>query len=208
MLVDEDQVLATLRERFGHETFRPGQEEVVRAVLDGRDALVVLPTGAGKSLVYQLPAVILEGLTVVVSPLIALMKDQTDKLDRVGVEALTINSGLTGGEKRAAERAVAAGGGEILYVTPERFRIAPEYDRFYLRNQRLRLLVALPEDQPVADGQSDHHQHQRRHHGLDFSPGNQQPIPKATQRSYKQGSHNALPQGRTGGILDQLFGTD
>jgi ATP-dependent DNA helicase RecQ len=122
MLVDEEQVLATLRERFGHETFRAGQEDVVRAVLDGRDALVVLPTGAGKSLMYQLPAVIMEGITVVVSPLIALMKDQTDKLDRVGVEALTINSGLTGGEKRAAEKAVAAGEGEILYVTPERFR--------------------------------------------------------------------------------------
>ena len=122
MVVDEERVLDTLRDRFGHASFRPGQEEVVRAVLEGRDALVVLPTGAGKSLMYQLPAVLMDGITLVVSPLIALMKDQTDKLDRVGVDALTINSGLTGGEKRAAEEAVAAGGGEILYVTPERFR--------------------------------------------------------------------------------------
>ena len=122
MAVEAAGVLATLRERFGHESFRPGQEEVVRAVLEGRDALVVLPTGAGKSLMYQLPAVMMDGITLVVSPLIALMKDQTDKMDSVGVDALTINSGLTGGEKRAAEAAVAAGGGEILYVTPERFR--------------------------------------------------------------------------------------
>ncbi|MBW3554006.1 MAG: ATP-dependent DNA helicase [Gemmatimonadetes bacterium] len=122
MLVEEERVLATLRERFGHEAFRAGQEQVVRAVLEGRDALVVLPTGAGKSLMYQLPAVLLEGITLVVSPLIALMKDQTDKMERVGVSALTINSGLTGGQKRAAEEAVAAGAGEILYVTPERFR--------------------------------------------------------------------------------------
>jgi ATP-dependent DNA helicase RecQ len=119
---EEERVLETLRERFGHGSFRAGQAETVRAVLEGRDALVVLPTGAGKSLLYQLPAVLMEGIAVVVSPLIALMKDQTDKLERVGVDALTINSGLTGGEKRAAERTVAAGGGEILYVTPERFR--------------------------------------------------------------------------------------
>ena len=117
-----DSLRAALRDRFGHESFRPGQEEAIRGILAGRDALVVLPTGAGKSLMYQLPAVLQRGLTVVISPLSALMKDQTDKLDRIGVDALTINSGLTGSEKRAAEAAVANGTGEILYVTPERFR--------------------------------------------------------------------------------------
>ncbi|HEX2201819.1 MAG TPA: ATP-dependent DNA helicase RecQ [Longimicrobium sp.] len=110
-----------LRARFGLEEFRPGQEEVIRAVLDGHDTLVVMPTGAGKSLVYQLPALMLPGLTLVVSPLIALMKDQTDKLDELGVDAWTINSSLSAREKREAEAAVE-GEGKILYVTPERFR--------------------------------------------------------------------------------------
>jgi ATP-dependent DNA helicase RecQ len=111
-----------LRDHFAHERFRPGQEEVIRAVFGGRDAVVIMPTGAGKSLIYQLPAMALPGLTVVVSPLIALMKDQTDKLDELGLDAWTINSSLSAAEKREAETAVEAGGGKILYVTPERFR--------------------------------------------------------------------------------------
>ena len=111
-----------LRASFALEEFRPGQEEVIRGVLEGRDTLVVMPTGAGKSLVYQLPALLLPGLTVVVSPLIALMKDQTDKLDELGVDAWTINSSLSAREKREAESAVETGEGKILYITPERFR--------------------------------------------------------------------------------------
>jgi ATP-dependent DNA helicase RecQ len=107
---------------FGIEEFRPGQKELVQAVLQGRDALAIMPTGSGKSLVYQLPAIMMDGLTVVVSPLIALMKDQTDKLESLGVDVITIHSGLTDREQRAAEAAVASGHGSILYVTPERFR--------------------------------------------------------------------------------------
>jgi len=137
MVVGGDALRAALRERFGHDEFRPGQEPVVRAVLEGRDALVVLPTGAGKSLMYQLPAVLGEGIVVVVSPLIALMKDQTDKLERAGVDALTINSGLTNGDRKAAERAVAEGGGEILYVTPERFRDRDFFDALLDRDVSL-----------------------------------------------------------------------
>jgi ATP-dependent DNA helicase RecQ len=113
---------STLRERFGLEAFRPGQEEVIAAVLAGRDALAILPTGAGKSLTYQLPALLLPGLTVVVSPLIALMKDQTDKLDELGVAAHAINSSLTTREQNRTEAAVEQGEGKILYLTPERFR--------------------------------------------------------------------------------------
>jgi ATP-dependent DNA helicase RecQ len=112
----------TLRESFGLEDFRPGQEQVIRAALDGRDTIAVMPTGAGKSLIYQLPALHLPGLTLVVSPLIALMKDQTDKLEELGVDALTINSGLTQRQQTANEQAVERGEGKILYVTPERFR--------------------------------------------------------------------------------------
>jgi ATP-dependent DNA helicase RecQ len=115
-------LLPFLKEHFSLDTFRAGQEETIRAVLAGHDALVVLPTGAGKSLIYQLPALLLPGLTIVVSPLIALMKDQTDKLDELGVDAWTINSAQSAREQRAAEEAVEGGGGKILYVTPERFR--------------------------------------------------------------------------------------
>ncbi|MGH7475134.1 MAG: RecQ family ATP-dependent DNA helicase [Longimicrobiales bacterium] len=111
-----------LRERFGLEEFRAGQESVIRAVLDGRDALAVMPTGAGKSLTYQLPALTLPGLTVVVSPLIALMKDQADKLEALGVDAWTINSALPQREQVAARDAVDRGAGKLLYLTPERFR--------------------------------------------------------------------------------------
>ena len=81
-----------LRDQFGYETFRPGQERAVRAVLDGRDTLVVLPTGGGKSLCFQIPALMLPGLTVVMSPLISLMKDQVDALTARGVPAAFINS--------------------------------------------------------------------------------------------------------------------
>lgn len=117
-----------LKERFGLEEFRPGQRAAIEQVLGGRDGLVIMPTGAGKSLVYQLPALLLEGLTVVVSPLIALMKDQTDKLEVLGVDARTINSSLTSREQLEESSALAQGEGKILYVTPERFRDRDFFD--------------------------------------------------------------------------------
>src|ERR671932_604592 len=85
-------VTTVLRERFGYAAFRPGQERIVRALLAGRDALAVLPTGAGKSLVYQLTSQLLPGVTIVVSPLLALMKDQVDSLEQRGLEVGVINS--------------------------------------------------------------------------------------------------------------------
>jgi ATP-dependent DNA helicase RecQ len=117
-----DLIVSTLQARFGLESFRAGQREAIEAVLAGRDALVIMPTGSGKSLIYQLPSLLLPGLTVVVSPLIALMKDQTDKLEELGVDARTINSSLTAREQSRTEEAVEQGEGEILYLTPERFR--------------------------------------------------------------------------------------
>jgi ATP-dependent DNA helicase RecQ len=124
---------AVLRERFGHADFRTGQWEPVQAVLDGHDALVVMPTGSGKSIVYQLPALMLPGLTVVVSPLIALMKDQQDKLQAHGVGALAMHSHLSAGETREAVRQVAEGEGEILYLTPERFKDRDFFDHLLSR---------------------------------------------------------------------------
>ena len=111
---------AVLKQYFGFRAFRPLQEEIIRDALAGRDVVALLPTGGGKSLCFQLPAVVREGLTVVVSPLIALMKDQVDALDAAGVPATFINSSLDGDEVR--RRLVAAGEGRfrLLYVAPER----------------------------------------------------------------------------------------
>src|SRR5688572_24690912 len=113
---------AILTDRFGHAEFQKGQWEPIQAVLEGRDAVVVMPTGSGKSLIYQFPALLLPGLTVVVSPLIALMKDQQDKLAAQGVDALAIHSHLSTGEAREQHRLIEEGEGKILYVTPERFK--------------------------------------------------------------------------------------
>jgi ATP-dependent DNA helicase RecQ len=111
---------AALRDLFGHDAFRPGQEEAAAAVLAGRDVVAVMPTGSGKSLCFQLPALLLEGTTVVVSPLIALMKDQVDALQARGLAAAAIHSGLGPVDRAAAERALAAGMLRLVYVAPER----------------------------------------------------------------------------------------
>jgi ATP-dependent DNA helicase RecQ len=131
------ELAALLQERFGLSSFRPGQEEAIRAVLAGRDAVVVMPTGAGKSLIYQLAAQLLPGLTVVVSPLIALMKDQTDKMELLGVDAWAINSAQSAGDKRAAEGAVESGAGRLLYLTPERFRDREFFEKLLERDVAL-----------------------------------------------------------------------
>ncbi|HKQ61572.1 MAG TPA: ATP-dependent DNA helicase RecQ [Candidatus Polarisedimenticolaceae bacterium] len=109
-----------LGERFGLEAFRPGQREAAEAVLAGRDLVAVMPTGSGKSLCFQLPALLLEGTTVVVSPLIALMKDQVDALRARGLAAAAVHSGLPRGERQATEAALAAGKLQLVYVAPER----------------------------------------------------------------------------------------
>src|SRR4051812_3708954 len=101
------EVVRKLREHFGFRRFRPGQEQVVRAALEGRDSIVIMPTGSGKSLCFQLPALALEGTTVVVSPLIALMKDQTDALNERGIGASAVNSTLSPRARREAMEAVA-----------------------------------------------------------------------------------------------------
>ena len=126
-----------LERRFGHADFQFGQIEPIRAVLDGQDALVVMPTGSGKSLIYQLPALLLPGLTVVVSPLIALMKDQQDKLAAQGVDALAMHSHLNTAESRETARQVEAGEGEILYLTPERFKDREFFERLLSRQVSL-----------------------------------------------------------------------
>jgi len=109
-----------LRKVFGFPNLRPGQDKVIHSVLDGNDTLAVMPTGAGKSLCYQLPALQLDGMTVVVSPLISLMRDQAVKLTEAGVATAVINSTLSTSEERDAMHAMTAGEIRILFVTPER----------------------------------------------------------------------------------------
>jgi len=115
------ELISPLRTHFGHLQFRPGQERIVEAVLGGDDVLVVMPTGSGKSLCYQLPAIVLPGVTIVVSPLISLMKDQVDELNRRGVAAGALHSMLDSRSKRAVIDAARRGALRLLYVAPERF---------------------------------------------------------------------------------------
>ncbi len=111
---------ASLHDVFGIDALRPGQEEVIRSVLDGHDTLAVMPTGAGKSLCYQLPALQLGGLTLVVSPLISLMKDQSDKLRESSIAAVALHSGLSAADERQAIRDIHSGESRFLFLTPER----------------------------------------------------------------------------------------
>src|SRR5438105_3577576 len=119
---DRESALAALRQHFGFEDFREGQDEVIVAILAGEDAIVVMPTGGGKSVCYQLPALMREGPTLVVSPLIALMKDQVDALWQREIPATFINSSIPFEEQTARLRALRRGGYKLVYVAPERFR--------------------------------------------------------------------------------------
>src|SRR5437868_9633036 len=109
-----------LKETFGYDTFRPLQREIIENVLARRDTLAVMPTGGGKSLCYQIPALMFDGLTVVVSLLIALMKDQVDALRANGIDGAFLNSTQTNREQVEVFQAVRSGKLKLLYVAPER----------------------------------------------------------------------------------------
>jgi ATP-dependent DNA helicase RecQ len=112
---------STLKKVFGFDTFREGQEAVITKILEGKSALAVFPTGSGKSLCYQLSALHLDGLTLVISPLIALMKDQIDFLDKRNIPAARIDSTIELNEARRIDADLRAGRLKLLYVAPERF---------------------------------------------------------------------------------------
>lgn len=114
------QLVDALKHHFGYQSFRPGQAEIIENLLQGRDSLVLMPTGGGKSMCYQLPATILPGITIVVSPLIALMKDQVDALVRQGIPAAFVNSSLEPEQINQIFRRLAQGELKLLYIAPER----------------------------------------------------------------------------------------
>ena len=111
-----------LAEYWGYDSFRPMQEEIILSVLDGNDTLGILPTGGGKSVTFQIPALVMPDLTVVVTPLISLMKDQVDNLRAIGIKATYIHSGLTRSEHRLAFDRCRLGKVKLLYVSPEKLQ--------------------------------------------------------------------------------------
>jgi len=131
--------LSLLRERFDFAEFRPGQEQVIRCLLEGRSALAIFPTGSGKSLCYQLPSLLLPGLTLVVSPLLALMKDQIDALRRKGIEAERLDSSLTEEDYRRVTSDIRTGCVKLLFVAPE--RLGNERFLSLIEGQRISLLA-------------------------------------------------------------------
>jgi ATP-dependent DNA helicase RecQ len=118
-----------LKKYFGYDSFREGQEELIGHILDGTDTLGIMPTGAGKSICYQLPALLFDGITLVISPLISLMKDQVNSLNQAGISAAYLNSSLNNAQYAKALQNAAAGKYKIVYVAPERLQ-SPDFLRF------------------------------------------------------------------------------
>ena len=119
--IKKKQLEELLKIHYGFSNFRPGQEQAIECILEGRDTVVVMPTGGGKSLIFQLPALILDGITIVISPLIALMKDQVDSLTKVGIPATFINSSLSLDETNSRLEEIKNGDYRLVYIAPERF---------------------------------------------------------------------------------------
>ena len=128
-----------LKKYFGYDSFREGQEPIIQSILSGRDALAIMPTGAGKSLCYQVPALLLPGITLVISPLISLMQDQVKSLNEAGIHAAFINSSLTETQISKALDLASRGIYKIIYVAPERL----ESDRFmqFARNSEISMVT-------------------------------------------------------------------
>ena len=127
--MDKNSVLAQI---FGYRSFRGGQAEIIDNILSGRDALCVMPTGAGKSVCYQIPAIMAEGVTLVISPLISLMRDQVSALIQAGIRGAYINSSLTAAQCSKAIFRASQGEYKIIYAAPERLQSG--FDRFVLTN--------------------------------------------------------------------------
>ena len=142
--------LEALKRYFGYDSFRPGQAEIVDAILTGRDALAIMPTGAGKSICYQVPALLLPGITLVISPLISLMQDQVKALNAAGIRAAYINSSLSESQISRALNLAAEGSYKIIYVAPERLESGAF--RSFATAADISMVTVGPLHQPVGPG--------------------------------------------------------
>ena len=140
----QQQKLEALKHYFGYDSFREGQEALVDTILSGGDCLGVMPTGAGKSICYQLPALLMDGITLVISPLISLMKDQVGALTQAGIRAAYLNSSLTERQSRLALEGARAGVYRIIYVAPE--RLESETFREFAHEARIAMVMTFSID--------------------------------------------------------------
>ena len=120
----KEKILSVLQKYYGYKSFRRGQEEIITSILQGEDVLAIMPTGGGKSICYQIPALCMDGLTIVISPLISLMKDQVDALTAMGIEASYINSSLSSSDYNQILENIINDKYKIIYVAPERLESA------------------------------------------------------------------------------------
>ena len=137
----EQKLLETLKKHWHYDSFRPMQREAMESVLSGRDTLVLMPTGGGKSLIYQVPTMASEGVCIVITPLIALMKDQVDNLRRRGIPAVAVHSGLTARQIDIALDNCIYGDVKFLYIAPERI----SSQEFQLRVDRMKVAILAVE---------------------------------------------------------------
>ncbi|HWZ22623.1 MAG TPA: ATP-dependent DNA helicase RecQ, partial [Cytophagaceae bacterium] len=160
MLVEnETELLTKLKEVFGYSTFRGTQEVIINNLLAGKNTFVIMPTGAGKSMCYQLPALVMDGIAVVISPLIALMKNQVDQLSAIGVNAQVLNSTLTKGEMARVKKEVLNGEVKLLYVAPE--SLTKEENVTFLKKAKV-CFVAIDEAHCISEWGHDFRPEYRR----------------------------------------------
>jgi len=152
---DLQQPKKLLKKYFGYDAFRPNQETIIKSILEGRDTLAIMPTGAGKSICFQIPALVFDGLTIVISPLISLMKDQVDSLNTEGIPATFLNSTLTRAQINERLNDIIKGKYKLLYIAPERMG---SYDMSGIRNSRKVSMIVVDEAHCIS------------HWGHDFRP--------------------------------------